>query len=192
MANRCPDLHDAVPALIPGDLNEMFERIVDDAPGNNTLSNDERQLLANSNMTEYSVVVYSRPSDKPGTEVSLSADKKLPPWVITLEDFLTDDECDALIQHGYKEGYKRSEDVGKQKFDGTVDSKQSQGRTSENAWCSSRKGCREEPVPSRIHDRIAAVLGIPSDNSEDFQILRYEVGQCKHRVLHKTCARKIG
>jgi prolyl 4-hydroxylase len=179
MANRCPELPDAVPGLKPGEMNEMFERIVENAPGNKTLLAADRQLLADSNMTEYSVVVYSRPSDRPAAEVSLAKDKKLPPWVITLENFLTHEECDALIQHGYEEGYKRSEDVGKVKFDGTVGSKQSQGRTSENAWCSSRKGCREEPVPSMIHERIANILRIPPENCEDFQILRYEVGQCK-------------
>lgn len=179
MANRCPELPDAVPGLKPGDLNEMFQRIVQNAPGNKTLSDEDRHQLGVSNMTEYSVVVHSRPSDEPATDASLATDKKLPPWVITLENFLTHAECDALIQLGHEQGYKRSEDVGKEKFDGTVDGMESKGRTSENAWCSTRKGCREEPVPSMIHGRIAELLGIPPENSEDFQILRYEVGQCK-------------
>jgi len=63
------------------------------------------------------------------------------------------------------------------KVDGTVDSVKSAGRTSENAWCSERDGCRLEELPIRIHERIARVLDIPSKNSEDFQILRYEIGQ---------------
>jgi prolyl 4-hydroxylase len=179
MANRCPELPDAVPGLKPGDMNAMFERIVDYAPGNRTLSAEHRQQLVDSNMTEFSVVVHSRPNDEPDTKFSLSADKKLPPWVITLENFLTDEECDLLIEHGYKEGYKRSEDVGKQRFDGTADSVKSQGRTSENAWCSSRTGCRQSPLPAMIHQRVADILKIPPNNSEDFQILKYEVGQCK-------------
>lgn len=158
-------------------MNKMFERIVATAPGNRTLTPEERQELLDSGMTEYSVEVHSRPSENPATKISLDNDKELPPWVVTFENFLTDDECDALIQHGYEEGYKRSEDVGKQKFDGTVDSKKSMGRTSENAWCSSRGGCREKDVPTRIHERISTILGIPPENSEDFQILRYEVGQ---------------
>lgn len=62
-------------------------------------------------------------------------------------------------------------------MDGTVDSMKSQGRTSENAWCSSRNGCRQDPTAVALHERIAKVLGIPAENSEDFQILRYEVGQ---------------
>lgn len=177
MANRCPELPDSVPALGPGDLNKMFERIVERAPGNRTLSDEERQRLAKSEMTEYSVKVYSRPSDESATEVNIESDKKLPPWVITLDNFLTDEETDALIQHGYDEGYKRSEDVGAEKFDGTVDSRQSTGRTSENAWCTTRSGCREKPMPTRILNRISTVMGIPPENSEDFQILKYDVGQ---------------
>jgi prolyl 4-hydroxylase len=179
ISNRCPALPDAVPGLKSGDLNKMFERIVATAPGNRTLTDDERRQLAESGMTEYTITVHSRPSDSPVTEVDVKTDKKLPPWVITFDNFLTEEECDAMIEHGHKEGYKRSEDVGKQRFDGSVDSVKSKGRTSENAWCGSRSGCREADVPKRLHDRIAAITGIPPENSEDFQILRYEVGQCK-------------
>eukprot|EP00536_Pseudo-nitzschia_multiseries_P018229 jgi/Psemu1/228196/e_gw1.2278.9.1 len=177
MATRCPPLPDAVPALKNGDLNKMFERIVDTAPGNRTLTEEDRKELANLEIPEYSVTVHSRPSNEPATEVNIKSDKKLPPWVITLDNFLTDEECDALIQHGYDTGYKRSEDVGKKKFDGSFDSKISKGRTSENAWCSTKNGCREKEVPKRVLDRLSHVMRIEAGNSEDFQILKYEVGQ---------------
>jgi prolyl 4-hydroxylase len=179
IAKRCPVLPDAVPGLQPGDLNKMFERIVKTAPGNRTLTDDERQQLIASGMTEYTVTVHSRPSDETVADISIETDKKLPPWVITFDNFLTEEECDAIVEHGYIEGYKRSEDVGKQTFDGSVESVKSKGRTSENAWCGSRDGCRNETVPMRVHDRIAAITGVPPENSEDFQILRYEIGQCK-------------
>jgi len=177
MASRCPKLPDAIPALKPGDLNKIFHRIVETAPGNRTLTDEDRRQLAMSEMTEYSVTVHSRPNDHPVTEVNIGVDINLPPWIITLENFLTDEECDSMIQHGFDTGYKRSEDVGAQKFDGTVDSKQSTGRTSENAWCTERNGCREEIVPKRILDRMSTIMGIPSENSEDLQLLKYEVGQ---------------
>lgn len=185
MENRCPKLPDAVPALKPGDLNKMFQRIVDTAPGNRTLTDEDRRQLAVSEMTEYSVVVHSRPGDDEVTEVDINLDKKLPPWVITLDNFLTDEECDAIIQLGYDAGYKRSEDVGKQKFDGTVDSRKSKGRTSENAWCSSRNGCREKTVPKRVIDRMSTIMGISDANSEDIQILKYEVGQCTYFIFYQ-------
>lgn len=78
-------------------------------------------------------------------------------------------------RHKYE--YKRSEDVGKVNLDGTTNGVRSQGRTSENAWCSTHSGCRDGQLPQLIHERIAKVLGIPARNSEDFQILRYEIGQ---------------
>ncbi|KAL7578445.1 hypothetical protein ACA910_012835 [Epithemia clementina (nom. ined.)] len=177
-AQRCPPLPDAVPALIPGGLNQMFQRIVQTAPGNRTdLTDEERRSLQESGMSLFTVHVHSKPSDDPLTDVSVVQDKSLPPWVVTFENFLSDEECDALVQLGYSYGYKRSEDVGHKRFDGSFDSVQSAARTSENAWCSDREGCRSEEIPQRIHNRMAKVMEIPPENSEDLQILKYEVGQ---------------
>ncbi len=86
MATRCPPLPDAVPGLRPGDLNKMFERIVETAPGNRTLTEEEKQQLAADEMTDYSVVVHSRPDDAPSTEISLSNDNSLPPWLIVFDN----------------------------------------------------------------------------------------------------------
>lgn len=176
---RCPKNPEAVPALIPGGLNQMFQRIVRTAPGNRTsdMTPEELQALKDSGTPLYSVQVHSRPSLEPLTAVDAAQDKSLPPWVITMENFLTDAECENLIALGYKYKYKRSEDVGRQKFDGTFDSVKSESRTSENAWCSDREGCRSEEVPKRVFERMAKVMGIPPENSEDLQILKYEVGQ---------------
>ena len=77
---------------------------------------------------------------------------------------LTEEECEAMIQIGYKYEYKRSEDVGEEKADGTFGSVQSSRRTSENAWCSSHTGCRAEELPERVHKRISMVLDIPPEN----------------------------
>ena len=174
---RCPPLENPKPALRPGDLNKMFERIVATAPGNRTLTEAERQDLEAQGMTEYTVFVYSRPSNEPATEVSIATDKSLPPWVIILDNFITDEEAASLIRLGYKYEYKRSEDVGAAKFDGSHDSVQSSRRTSENAWCSGLHGCRQEEVPARIHERMSKVMNIDAVNSEDLQILKYEQGQ---------------
>ena len=78
-----------------------------------------------------------------------------------------------MIQLGYKYEYERSVEV----TDETYDQIESDYRTSENAWCSSRRGCRNETIPAQLHQRMADVLGIPPENSEDMQILKYEVGQ---------------
>lgn len=93
ISTRCPPRpDDAVPGLKPGDLNKMFERIVATAPGNRTLSEEERTRLLQNNLTEYTVNVLSRPSEEPATTVDLVNDKSMPPWVITLEDFVTPEE----------------------------------------------------------------------------------------------------
>lgn len=176
--NRCPKLVDAKPALRPGDLNRMFYRILRNAPGNRThLTDDDKQQLQQSNTPEYTVHVHSRPGKDTVTDVTVAIDKSLPPWVVTFDNFLTDEECDETIQLGFKYEYKRSEDVGAVRFDGTHEGVKSERRTSENAWCSEFGGCRQEELPQRIHNRIAQVLDIPPENSEDFQLLKYEKGQ---------------
>jgi prolyl 4-hydroxylase len=186
MENRCPKLVNPHPALGKGGINRMFESIVRDAPGNLTkdqLTPDLRRKLQEINVTEYSVVVHSRPTTAAGTgsggadDLTAATDRSRPPWVVTLEDFLTPEECDALIQLGHKHLYKRSEDVGERKFDGTHGSVQSERRTSENAWCSDREGCRSQDVVVKVFSRIEAVIGIPANHSEDLQLLKYEPGQ---------------
>ena len=102
ISKRCPPLpEDIEPALRPGALNKMFERLVATAPGNIT-DTGEKERLADflEGMPEYTVNVLSSPSDGLITEVSLQKDKELPPWVITFDNFLSEDECDKLIEIG--------------------------------------------------------------------------------------------
>lgn len=151
----------------------MFERIVATAPGNNT------NIDLAEGMTNYSVVVHSRPEST--MVIDKAMDLQQPPWLITFNNFLTDEECETLIQLGHKSEYERSKDVGAVQTDGSYDSIVSTSRTSENAWCSYQKNCRNEEVPKRIHERIMTVTGIKTNHSEDFQMLRYEPGQFYRR-----------
>jgi prolyl 4-hydroxylase len=129
--HRCPPLGDDVrPSLLPGELNAMFERIVNTAPGNRT---DDPNYVLEEGMTNYTVTVHSRPrSFGPDEEVVIGPERDLeePPWVITFENFVTVEECEHLISLGYKSEYERSEDVGDLLPDGTFDSIQSESRTS--------------------------------------------------------------
>jgi len=174
---RCPPLGDDVrPGLLPGELNAMFERILATAPGNRTDGAPE----LGKGMTNYSVRVHSRPPPREEGEppvVSKERDLAEPPWIVTFEDFLTAEECAHLIQLGYQSEYKRSEDVGAVLADGSYDSIKSVGRTSENAWCSYAKGCRNDTLVAGVHARMAMVTGIPGNHSEDLQMLKYEPGQ---------------
>lgn len=109
MGARCPELENPTPALKPGDLNKMFENIVKNAPGNKTLSDDERKELEAKKIPEYTVTVHSRPSSSPAIEVSSILDKSLPPWIVTFDNFLTPEECQELIDFGYEAvSYHRS------------------------------------------------------------------------------------
>jgi len=187
---RCPPLGDDIqPALLPGQMNAMFERIVETAPGNQT-----GDVEIEENMTNYSVVVHSRPEPFEG-EPSRRRDMEQPPWIITFEDFLTEDECEHLVKMGYKSNYERSKDVGQILTDGSYDAVESLTRTSENAWCSERNNCRKDEVVRRIQDRMAKVTGIPAANSEDLQLLKYDVGQFyrpHHDYIHHQKDRQCG
>merc|ERR1712107_467110 len=95
------------------------------------------------------------------------------PWVVTLDDFLSEEECDLLIKLGGEEGYEISMDVGAKKFDGSFEGYKNERRTSTNAWCT--KDCWKQASP--VLQKIENLTGIPDANSEYLQLLRYEVGQ---------------
>jgi len=186
---RCPSRDsNAIPGLYPGSLNAMFERIVKEAPGNQTEQSQidaaEGKIGPDGITPIYTVQVHRRPThDSPppnddGTiPTNAQQDKEGEPWVITFDNFLSDEECDHLIQLGYKNKYERSKDVGSKTADGSFTAIESQGRTSANAWCDSKSGCREEPIAKRVMDRLSTTLNIPTGNMEDFQMLKYQVGE---------------
>lgn len=151
---RCPLDPDEPNALEEGELEKMFEGIVD---------NDS-----------YNTTILSRPSHA-NEEDKENADYKIGPWVIIIDDFIKDEECDKLIELGGLLGYERSEDVGKELFDGSYDSVQSSARTSYNAWCQDE--CYEDPMAQNVAARIETLTGVPEKNSENLQLLKYDVGQ---------------
>jgi len=206
--NRCVSPPVSFAALSkPGDLDELFERIV--AMGTNNTHRNETMFK-----NEYSVIVHSRPEDthygirygsnRDNNTYDVAASSSLSPWVITLENFLTDDECDTMIQHGHEERFRPSIHAvtsggkGQNNHNRTptstikrttvtstmIEDKEKQSihektvgrRTSETAWCTSRNSCIDKDI-QRLHRRISQILGIPSKNSEGFQILKYDLGQ---------------
>lgn len=130
-----------------GDLNKMFELIVSKYP-------------------ETTVLL------KPG-QPNLTYDDS--PWVIMIDNFLSEVECQTLIELGAVEGYERSKDVGAKKFDGTYDSHLSTGRTSSNAWCT--EACFNHTMTKSVLEKIETLTGVPDSHSEYLQLLQYEEGQ---------------
>jgi prolyl 4-hydroxylase len=146
---KCPIDPNVKNIWSPGDLNLMFERLTTD-----------------SSFEQYTPKVLSRPSFV-GNDTNETADYQLGPWVLLMEDFVTVEETDRMIQAGTEIGFKRSV-----LSDGY---KASEGRTSTNSWC--KTTCRTDPLVAGVTDRINILTQIPQNNSENLQLLRYEEGQ---------------
>jgi 2OG-Fe(II) oxygenase superfamily len=151
---RCPvdpNLRDTN-AWKAGDLNRFFERIV-----------------THPYYQQFQPNVLCRP----GT-INPHSQRDCP-WVVTLDNVLSDQECESLIEQGAMLGYERSEDVGERNPDGSYGSVKSSGRTSTNAWCSD--ACLTNETVQSVIAKLENLTGIPDANSEFLQLLRYEVGQ---------------
>jgi len=118
------------------------------------------RLTSEEITAKYNVTILSEPPE---------------PWVVIIDDVVSEVECKRLIELGNSEEYKRSEDVGAKKPDGTYGSKVSTGRTSSNAWCTS--DCFKDPIAARASQKISDLTMINEINSEYLQLLKYEPGQ---------------
>lgn len=156
---RCPfDPEHASHTWLPGDVNKFFQRITTDP---------KYQGLMN-------LTIYSRPGME--SKYTINNTKRESPWIVAFDGFLTDEECDTLVELGAARGYKRSEDTAEEEsLDGTLGGQRSDGRTSTNAWC--MDDCYEHPIAQRVLQKIENLTQIPDNHAEHLQILRYQVGQ---------------
>lgn len=143
---RCPLDPDAPSAWDSGDLDKMFEK-----------------LTSEPYLSEYDVEILSSPKTTGGS------------WIITMENVVSEEEAKRLIELGAVEGYERSSDVGKMKFDGSTEKNLNDDRTSTNAWCLGK--CYKDDKAQDVIQRLTNITGIPEANSEYLQLLRYEAGQ---------------
>jgi len=162
ISHRCPIEPGNEPIWQPGDLNKLMENIVDDADGS-------------GEWKRYNAKAMSRPKNKrDGTLVE--GVERDGPWIVILDNFVSTDEADRLVELGVKQGYERSADVGKEKPDGSHDSQVSDARTSHNTWCQ-EKSCSEDELVVPVVERIGNVTRTGYNNSEYLQLLQYEPGQ---------------
>lgn len=109
---RCPiNLEIMSNAWKPGDVNKYFTN-----------------LTTLEEYKQYEPKVMSRPIYLEG-DTEKTADYKVGPWVVLLENVVSQDEADRLIELGAIEGYMGSVErtaAGKRK---------STSRTSKNSWC---------------------------------------------------------
>lgn len=177
LSARCPIDLDKMPnAWKPGDLNAFFTN-----------------LTMLEEYAQYTPKVLSAPSYLPG-DTKETADYKVDgPWIVTLDNVLTDEEAERLIELGNIEGYKQSFAGGKMRPDGTYEPGFSRTRTSSNAWCQHK--CYQDPVALRVIERISHITKIPETNSEYLQLLKYEVGEfykSHHDYLEHGQSRQTG
>merc|ERR1719384_771448 len=136
---RCTRHPDAKPAVGPGDVNKMFERLLTDFP-------------------QYTPTVLSRD-----------------PWLVVLNDVFTDEECAEMIKVGGA-NFQRSVDAGEMKGDNAqFEEIISDDRTSDNDWCTG--SCWKNEIINGMAQKAENITLIPKENSEYFQVLKYEVGQ---------------
>lgn len=150
---RCPVDDDWVDAWEKGDLNQLFH-----------------ELTSEPYKSKYDVEILSSPYNR------TSIDDKGGPWVITMENVITNDEAVRLMELGHIMGYEQSTTVGKVQADGSYKSNTISGRTSRNAWCN-EDVCLEDDNVIAVQNRLEELTGIPQTNSEHLQLLKYEPTQ---------------
>lgn len=168
--NRCPITADNELIWKPGDANALFENIVDNVDGS-------------GEYIKYSPLALSRPMVKsdgtpspPRTNTNNTDDS---PWLVLLDNFITDEEAEHLIKVGDQQGFERSLEVGEELPDGTHARIESNIRTSHTAWCH-KEDCYEDTTISSVVARIAEVTKTETKNIEHLQLIRYAPGQAFH------------
>ena len=150
----------------PGDLDAFFQNLTQPTP-----------------QDRYEPIVLSRPlktnNNNNNNNYNASSEVRDGPWIVVLENFLSDEEADRLVELGYKLGYKRSQGVGGTNPDGTISDQITDARTSTNAFCNDDV-CSNDPLEQQVRRRIAGLFRNHPDAdgfSEHLQILKYEVGE---------------
>lgn len=211
--HKCGRREGMVDVIQAGGMVALFENIIDNYPRERLtiLSHPERRkdfldarglaLTELEPAVDYTELGYDSFEDWIENEkdwiTDLSHEK---PYVVTLENFLSDEECDFFIKEGYRLGFEQSEkilDLSDENMGDDWEPNVDSGRTSRNTFCGG--DCYTSEINQAVMHRIEALTGIPKENSEDLQLLKYEIGQlyeehhdtphhwkelyCGHRIL---------
>ena len=211
--HKCGRREGMVDVIQAGGMVALFENIIDNYPRERLtiLSHPERRkdfldarglaLTELEPAVDYTELGYDSFEDWIENEkdwiTDLSHEK---PYVVTLENFLSEEECDFFIKEGYRLGFEQSEkilDLSDENMGDDWEPNVDSGRTSRNTFCGG--DCYTSEINQAVMNRIEALTGIPKENSEDLQLLKYEIGQlyeehhdtphhwkelyCGHRIL---------
>ncbi|KAL9181996.1 hypothetical protein ACHAXT_012339 [Thalassiosira profunda] len=174
---RCP-IDESTNVFQSGDMNAMFERLLEEAGVDKSKLSSENVPTGGKHPLGPLTVIRSPYHDMtPYLDEGESEEDNSPlPWVVSIDDFLSDEECDKLIELGEAKGYKRSteyRDTGN--VDGSPEFVEAESRTSTNTFCN--KKCAEDPIVKGVIERMAKLTGIPSPNYESLQLVKYQEGQ---------------
>lgn len=181
---RCSKQHLNIttPTWKPGDLHDLFV---------SWATKQEFQNFQPRVLSSPQPDVYGGQLHPSSTANKRAATHLPPPWVIVFDNFLSDEEADALIAGGEMVGFQRSTDQGKINKLGEQERVVSKTRTSSNAWCIGE--CESLPHIQAVTERIENVTRIPRTHYENFQILRYDNNQFyrKHHDTSNQSALKV-
>jgi len=136
------------------------------------------EWATSSEYLKYKPVIWSSPGAKYGGQAG--------PWVMTFDDFMTDQEVADIIRGGEISGFERSTDQGQVSATGEQEKVISQTRTSSNAWC--RQQCEQLPGVQSLTRKVEHITKVPSNNYESLQILDYGPNQF-YRSHHDSSIR---
>ncbi len=157
---RCPVDPQAVDAWAPGELDHTFENI-----------------FTQPENAQYEPKVLSRPDFLPGDDET-TAPYKIGPWLISLQNVITEDESYRMIALGAKQGFIRSATDGDVLLDGLIYGEHTAGRTSSSSWCD--RTCYTDAASKALTTRLTEITNSAEQNMDYFQFIRYEEGQYYH------------
>ena len=156
---RCPLDPNAVDAIQPGGVDDLFESII--------------SKYKNETAPSPQVQVLSRPLEEdPGPQNGLGYVDG--PWVLVIDNFLKSEETERFLYWGNELGYGPGFSVGKRFVNGTHAKQFSSAKTSKTARCVG--DCRRDPVVKDVESRISNISQAPAANLEDFLLTRYDPG----------------
>jgi hypothetical protein len=95
-------------AIKPGEMNQLFERMINAADRMGFEPKVWSRPLKNDD-----VAASSKGESSCGSDITNPCNTSDGPWVITLENFLNDEEIQTLLDWGARMGYERSQAGGK-------------------------------------------------------------------------------
>lgn len=161
ISEKCPSMEGEPVMWESGDLHRTFTTIV-----------------TSPTFTKYSPTIVSRPNPNPFKKF----DEQKGPWVVLLDDFLSDKECEALI------GIVGVQDM--EEVEG-VDEETGAEHSFAVGYCTGE--CANSDIIETLEQRLEHLTGIPSVNAELFELVKFEEGdfhgtQSDYRVVEYSAA----